>query len=80
MDWVTIVQQLGFPIAVCAALLAGIWRAARWCAARADKLVDAHLAFLTGLETVMRQMGLDVTSIREKLGGDRVPPAPGKTA
>ena len=47
LDWITITQQLGFPMACLIGLAFGVWKAARWSSENIAKpLVASHLETL----------------------------------
>jgi hypothetical protein len=47
MDWIHVVQQLGFPTVVCGALMLGIWRTGKWLIKTVvEPLLGSHLAFI----------------------------------
>jgi hypothetical protein len=47
MDWIHVVQQLGFPTVVCGALMWGIWRTGNWFTKTVvDPLMQSHLNFV----------------------------------
>lgn len=49
MDWSDFAAKVGVPCVVLLALLYGILHACRWGAVRADRLIDSHVDFLSGL-------------------------------
>lgn len=76
MDWVGVVQQLGFPIAACGLLAYAVWKACGWFANNVAKpMVEAHQTFLAGmleahkqLTGELKQQGGTLLAIARKLG------------
>ena len=51
MDWVGLVERLGFPIAIALILLGMMWKSGRWCAYQIIvPLRDAHIHFMAALQ------------------------------
>lgn len=50
-EWITIAQQLGFPVVVLIAVSLGLWRSARWFASKIiEPLVPASVAYIRAAE------------------------------
>ena len=49
MDWLQIAHTFGVPVAVMTAVLAAVFRGARWLGPRLDKLFDRHNLFLDSM-------------------------------
>lgn len=62
-DAIKLIQNLGFPTAVCLAVGAFLWRLMVWLKPRADKIIDAHLGLVTTLATEQRKHNEALTQI-----------------
>jgi hypothetical protein len=71
METVSIVEHLGFPVAVCLIFGFAVWTAIKW-AARVilEPLVKKHIDFLSAMQTSYGELATDVRSIAKKVGVD----------
>lgn len=49
MDWITIIQNVGIPVALLTAGGTGVVKVIQWLAPRVDDLIDAHKGFLNSM-------------------------------
>jgi len=58
---ITLVKEVGFPIAVAFALMWAAWRIIEWIGSRADKIIDRSIA---GLDAVASSMSVQTEILK----------------
>ena len=64
MDYIQLIQQLGFPTAIIVALGFGIWQVAKWAGKRFDKSLEAHLSLVKAADSAMGSMAESMHQIK----------------
>lgn len=60
-------QLFGVPVVVLCVMAVAVYRSARWCAPRVDKLVDGHLAFLQKTSDSLEQTKSTVMETHDRV-------------
>jgi len=56
MDWIAMIDRLGIPVSLLAAIAYGVWRCAGWAAPKLTDVTEAHLKFVATVgEQTVRQ-------------------------
>lgn len=68
MDWFQVLNQLGFPVAVCAGMAYGMWHMAHWLGTNVVvPLKDAHLRHLAVSEDTQNKLTECMEHLRDDM-------------
>lgn len=67
-EFIAMLRDFGFPVALLCVIGAGFWRALAWLAPRADRVVEAHLDFVGTLKADVNDIKVEVRGIRDEVG------------
>ena len=63
--WIELVKAFGYPTAVSVVMAIAIAKFLKWCAPRADRVVDAHIGALTSMQESQATMVKTQEDIKE---------------